>query len=392
MEYPYDCTEQIFSKYYANSLASNLVNRYPKIKKVFDSWKGTAAMKSNLSKNQELKTALLTETPWVMAAQAEETQRSNIALLFDLNKMAGEKTAALKKMTERQLSNGGFAWFAGGRDDWFITQAIVAEFGHLNKLLGADNVPDEAQTTMVAKAVQYCDKELAKNYDLLLKRVADKQTKLEDDNLGAMEAHYLYARSFHLDIPLDAKTQKIVDYYLAQTATYWLKGSEYEQGLLALALHRFKPTAPTAKLIVKSLNERSLNSEEMGMYWKYPTGYYWYQSPIENHALLIEVFDEVAKDATAVDNLKTWLLKNRQTNAWKTTKATTAACYALLRTGDNWLLEDKNPTIAVGNKQLVFNSVSLATPTTKNVTTEAGSGYFKTSWKDAEVTSEYGNY
>ena len=388
MEYPYDCTEQIFSKYYANSLATNLVNSYPKIKKVFDSWKGTAAMKSNLSKNEELKTALLSETPWVMAAQNEETQRNNIALLFDLNKMADEQAAALKKLQDRQLANGGFAWFTGGRDDWFITQNLVAEFGHLTKLLGTDKTTDSPQRAMIVKAVQYCDKELVKNYELLLKRVANKQAKLEDDNLGAMEAHYLYARSFYLDIPLDAKTQKIVDYYLAQAENYWLKGSEYEQGLLALALHRFKPTQLTAKLIVKSLNERSLNSEEMGMYWKYPTGYYWYQSPIENHALLIEVFDEVAKDATAVDNLKTWLLKNRQTNAWKTTKATTAACYALLRTGDNWLLEDKNPTIAVGKQQIVFNSSSLSTPTTKNVTTEAGSGYFKTSWKDAEVTSD----
>jgi hypothetical protein len=36
MEYPHQCMEQIFSRYYANSMASYLVNSNPKIKKVFD--------------------------------------------------------------------------------------------------------------------------------------------------------------------------------------------------------------------------------------------------------------------------------------------------------------------------------------------------------------------
>ncbi len=388
MEYPYECTEQVFSRYYSNTLAASMANGYPKIKKVFEAWKGTDALKSNLSKNQELKTALLSETPWVMNAESEAQQRKNIGLLFDLNKMASEQAAALKKISERQLSNGGFAWFTGGRDDWYITQYLVEGFGRLKKL----KAKNEQTNEIITKAVLYCDKELVENYEKLLARVAQKQAKLEDDNLGNMEAHYLYARSFFKDIPQNEATKKAADYYLMQAEKFWIKGNEYNQGMLALAMNRNNSSSKTAQLIAKSLKERSLNSEEMGMYWKYPTGYYWHQAPIETHALLIEVFDEVAKDAVAVDDLKTWLLKNRQTNSWKTTKATASACYALLKTGANWLAEDKNPNIQLGNYKIEYEGSATAEKSdpknTRIVKPEAGTGNFKTTWRDSEITPD----
>ena len=145
MEYPYECTEQIFSRFYANSLASNVATQFPKIRSVFDRWKFTdvTALQSNLSKNQELKTALLEETPWVLDAQREEVQKKNIGLLFDINRMASESAAAIKKMQERQLDNGGFSWFPGGRDDWYISQYLTEGFGHL-AALGVKSVQDDA--------------------------------------------------------------------------------------------------------------------------------------------------------------------------------------------------------------------------------------------------------
>ncbi|NJK83112.1 MAG: hypothetical protein HC912_04115 [Saprospiraceae bacterium] len=99
MEYPYQCIEQVFNRYYANALATSVANAHPRIKSVFDTWASTnaGAMQSNLSKNEELKYALLQETPWVLNAQGEEEQKRNIGLLFDLNRMAEEQEDALKK-------------------------------------------------------------------------------------------------------------------------------------------------------------------------------------------------------------------------------------------------------------------------------------------------------
>ncbi len=375
MEYPYQCTEQIFSRYYANSIATSVANSHPKIKRVFEQWKNTDAMLSNLSKNEELKSALLEETPWVLQAQSEEQQKKRIGLLFDLNKMAREQERALKKIKERQLSNGGFSWFPGGRDSWYITQYLVEGLGHLDRLGVAEIKEDSKTQEMVSKAVNYIDDRIVEKYEDLLERVKKGYTKLEDNHLDQMAIHYLYARSFFLNQPIKGKVKTAMDYYLGQADEYWLSNGIYMQGYLALALHRMDRPA-TPKKIVKALEENSLNSEEMGMYWKYTSGYYWYQLPIETHALMIEVFDEVANDAKAVDDLKVWLLKNKQTNHWKTTKATASAVYAMLLRGDNWLLEDKPIDIKIGGKKLDHSKLNK----------EAGTGYFKTAWKGDEVT------
>ncbi len=375
MEYPYDCTEQIFSRYYANALASSVANSHPKVKRIFEAWKGTDALESNLSKNQELKSALLEETPWVLQAQSEAQQKRNIGLLFDLNRMSNESRIALKKITDRQLSNGGFSWFPGGRDSWYITQYLVEGMGHLNEL-GVKELKEDPKTKAVlTKAVSYIDDRIAEEYDRLLKRIKRHGGDINKDHLGSLAIHYLYARSFFKDQPIKRNAQTAFDYYLGQSEKYWLKKGMYSEGMIALALKRYKPKSDQAMEIVKSLKERSLNKEELGMYWKYETGYYWYQLPIETHALMIEVFDEVAEDAQAVDDLKVWLLKNKQTNNWKTTKGTAAAVYALLRRGDNWLLEDQPVKITMGNK--VIDQSKLET--------EAGTGYFKTTWDGEDI-------
>ena len=374
MEYPHQCTEQIFSRYYANSLATNVANSHPKVKAIFEKWKNTDAMLSNLSKNQELKSALLEETPWVLAAQSEEQQKKNIGLLFDLNRMSQERADAVATIAERQLSNGGFSWFPGGRDSWYITQYIVEGMGHLNELGVNDAKSDPKVQKMLNRAIVFIDARIAEQYEELLKLVKEGKAKLEDNHLNNLAVHYLYARSFFTNQKMDGNPQIAHDYYLGQAEKYWLNKGMYQEGMLALALHRNGKRTVTNDM-VKSFKERSLNNEEMGMYWKYDRGYYWYQLPIETHALMIEVFDEVANDSKAVDDLKVWLLKTKQTTHWKTTKATSAAVYALLRRGANWLLEDAPVEITLGDKKIDQSKMD----------TEAGTGYFKTKWSGEDV-------
>ena len=378
MEYPYDCTEQIFSRFYANSLATDVANAHPKIKLVFDRWKNLdiTALQSNLSKNQELKTALLEETPWVLAAQREEVQKKNIGLLFDLNKMANEASAAIKKMQERQTGNGGFSWFPGARENWYITQYIAEGFAHLNAL-GVKNLSaDDKTMEMVNKAVAYCDQQTIEYYQDIEKFVKQGRIKMEDDHIGSIIAHYLYMRSFFKQ-PMPNPT--VFNYFIGQADKYWTKKSLYEQGLLALALKRYGKDGTTTA-IVKSLKERSLNNEELGMYWKNEYGYKWDNLPIETHALMIELFNEVG-DTKAVDDLKIWLLKNKQTNAWKTTKGTASAVYALLKTGENWLLDDTDVKISMDNKPIDVSKFQK----------EAGTGYFKIPFEPKDITAKMGD-
>jgi len=384
MEYPYECAEQVFSRFYANSIAAHIANSHPKIKAVFDSWKNLTpdALLSNLEKNEDLKSLMLEETPWVLDAKNETERKQRVALLFDLNKMSYELDKALRKLEKMQLPNGGWPWFGGMEDDRYITQHIVTGFGHLDKL-GVKNIREDTKCRdMIKDGVKYLDDRINEDYEWLKKYY--KKEELAKNHISGLEIQYLYARSYFLkDISINNKNKDAYDYYVGQAKKYWLDNNRYLQGMIALALKRIGDKT-TPMDIIKSLKENSITSDEMGMYWKDMSGgYYWYQAPIETQALLIEAFDEVANDSVAVDNLKVWLLKQKQTQDWKTTKATSEACYALLLRGANWLASDQLVQITVGDQVIDPKKMD-------NVKVEAGTGYFKTSWSSNEITPEMG--
>ncbi len=376
MEYPYECAEQTFARYYANSLATYVVNSKPKIKQIFDAWKMASpdAFLSNLEKNQELKSLILEETPWVLQAKSESENKKRVGLLFDLNKMSNEQFQAFKKLQKKQSSNGGFVWFDGGPDDWYITQHIMTGFSHLDKLGVVKARENQEVWAMITRAVRYCDDRMREEYEYMKKHNPKYKT---ENHLSYTAIQYLYMRSNFQDIAPGAKDKEHFDYYKKQEQTYWLSNSRYMQGMIALSLHRYKDPK-TPKDILKSLKENSINSEEMGMYWKENYGYYWYEAPIEMQALMIEAFDEINNDLKAVDDLKTWLVKSKQTQHWGTTRSTTDAVYALLLKGTDWLATEPNVEITVGD-------IKLDPKNDKSLNAEPGTGYFKKTWTGSDI-------
>lgn len=376
MEYPYECAEQTFARYYANSLATYVVNSKPKIKAIFDAWKMASpdAFLSNLEKNQELKAVILEETPWVLQAKNESENKKRVGLLFDLNKMSHEQTQAFKKLLKKQSSNGGFVWFDGGPDDWYMTQHIITGFSHLDKLGVIKARENNEVWSMITRAVNYCDNRMREEYEWMKKYNPKYKT---ENHLSYMSIQYLYMRSNFKDITLDKRHKECFDYYKKQEQTYWLQNSRYMQAMIALSLNRYDDSK-TPKDILKSLKENSINSEEMGMYWKENYGYYWYEAPIEMQALMIEAFDEINNDTKSVDDLKTWLVKSKQTQHWGTTRATTDAVYALLLKGTDWLATEPNVEITVGD-------IKLNPKNDKSLNAEPGTGYFKKVWNGSDI-------
>ncbi|WP_417290228.1 alpha-2-macroglobulin family protein [Corallibacter sp.] len=376
MEYPYDCNEQTFSRYYANALASHIANSNPRIQEVFNQWASQDALISNLEKNEELKSILIQETPWLRDAQSETEQKKRIALLFDMNKMNNELQSALRKLQQNQMSNGAWSWFKGGRENRYITQHIITGFGHLKHLNVNSSFEEQS---MIEYAIEYLDAEFVKEYKDLKKY--NSKVDLSKDHLSYTQLHYLYMRSFFPEIKASKEVEDITKYYHTQIQKYWLSRSLYAKGLMALITHRMEDNK-TASKILKSLKENSITSEELGMYWKENTSsWYWYQAPIETQALLIEAFSEIENDTKTVDNLKIWLLKNKQTNQWKTTKATTEAVYALLLQGSDWLSVTEMVDVVLGNEPVEPSKL-------ETVKVEAGTGYYKTSWNSTEIKPE----
>jgi hypothetical protein len=370
MEYPHECAEQTFNRLYANALARHIAQSDPKIRRVFEQWKGTPALDSPLTKNQDLKAVALEETPWVRQAERESQARRDVGILFDENRLNDETARTMAKLADMQLGDGAWPWFPGGRENDYITLYITTGFGRMRHLgVKLDMAP-------AIRALDRLDGWADRMYRDILARKVNKN----DNHLSTTIALYLYCRSFYLeDKPIAADKKEAVDYWLGQARKYWLRLNERQsQGHLALGLKRFGDRE-SAIGIVNSLRERSVSNEEMGMFWRdTELSWWWYRAPIETQAVMIEAFDEVAGDAKAVEDCKVWLLKQKQTQDWKTTKATADAVYALLLRGANQLASDALVEVTVGGERVKPESV------------EAGTGFFEERRLGGEIKPELG--
>ena len=212
-------------------------------------------------------------------------------------------------------------------------------------------------------ALPYLDAKIKEEYENLLKYKTDP----EKYTPSYYVIQYLYMRSFFPQNKIASAAQKAVSYFTERAQKTWTKQNKYMQAMIALTMHR-KNNAATSTSILQSLKETAINNEELGMYYKDAgRSWWWYDAPIERQALIIEAFEEAGKDSKTADNLRTWLLKNKQTNNWESTKATAEAVYALLLRGTEWLIRCTRSKNRSGRNHHKFEANN----------TEAGTGYFK---------------
>jgi len=278
MEFPHQCTEQIFNRYYANALGQFIVNSDPKIKQVFEQWRGTDALDSPLEQNEEIRNVLIAESPWLRAAKKESQARRDVAILFDDNRLNSEWKRALKQLSERQYSDGSWPWFPGGRANDYITLYITTGFGRLRHLgVNAD----------VGPAIKSLDR--LDNWIYEIYRDARQRDRLDKNNLSPTICLYLYGRSFfRQDKAVDDRYKVAFDYFLNQAVEHWPKLTDRQsQGHVAIALNRFSKR-DVAREIMASLTERATMDDELGMLWQEAPSWWWYRASIETQALMIE--------------------------------------------------------------------------------------------------------
>jgi len=382
MESPHPSTMTTFTRLYANGLARHIANSDPRIRGVFDKWRNTPALDSPLEKNQDLKSVMLDETPWLRQAKNESQARRNVGILFEDKRLTAETQMAIRKLRETQFADGAWPWMPGGRPSDYITLYITTGFGRMRAM----NVDIDAN--MAIKAVNRLDNWIHRTY-LEIK----KHGNLESNNLSSMIAQYLYCRSFFLkDRAIAPQHRVAIEYFINQAVKTEKDGTQYflrlprmNQAQVAIAMNRFGKFQKKAnynglaKLIIKSIKERSVTNEEMGLFWRdLEHSYWWFRAPIETQAMMIEAFHEVTQDFEALEEAKVWLLKQKQTQDWKTTKATADACYALLLQGANPLASDALVEVTVGDHKIE----------PKNV--EAGTGFYEHRFIGSDVKSSYG--
>lgn len=367
MEYEHECAEQTFARYYANFIASQIINSNPKIVELFESWKNENK-KSRLEMNEELKSVILQETPWLLDAD-EEAKNKHLAYLFDLKKLKDSSDEISKKLKEKQSSSGGFVWFDGGSENLFITQHILSGIGHLNSMFPNSQASFDG---IIATGIPYIDKQFA---------VSSKNKKI-GSNCNPIDLHYLYTRSLYTKShPLNDINKKAIGNQLVDLKTNWLEYNLYQKAQMALIFNRFGEKE-WAKKIITHFKETASHDTEKGMYWiANKNSFNWYESPIETQVLIIEAFSEIGNDKNTIDALKIWLIKNKQTNRWATTKATTEAIYALLLSGTNWLEAKNNTVFKIGDEKILQQKLVEKEK-------EIATGYIKLNWKVEEISKK----
>ncbi len=399
MEFPYECSEQTFNRLYANALARHIAGSDPKIRAVFEQWKNTPALDSPLEKNQDLKSVMVEETPWLRQARNESQARRNIGILFDENRLNYETDATLRKLTEMQVADGRWPWFPGGPGNDYITLYIVTGFGRLRHL-GADIAPAPA-----IRALARLDQWMTEHYADIQKNMANPDEYVPSPT----DALYLYGRSFFLkDKPIDAPNRTAVEFFLKQSRKFWLQTNwRQTQGQLAIALKRWggNENAAAAQAIMRSIKERSVSNAEMGMFWRdTELSWWWYRAPIETQALMIEAFDEVMNDQPAVEDCRVWLLKQKQTQDWKTTKATADAIYALMLRGTDLLSSTALVQVTVGGINVTPGNIPSPSPksgsgapplksssnSVSRTPAEPGTGFYQAHFAPADIKPKMG--
>ncbi|MEC4113778.1 alpha-2-macroglobulin family protein [Myroides pelagicus] len=360
-------SDAIFRQLYANVVSTGIVNNNPVIKKVFEEWNTTGQLKSRLSKQEELRTILLAETPWLADAEREEEQMKRIALLFDLNEMKQDRIQKFESLLELQNSDGGFPWFPGGDSDTHVTQSIIEGFGELKKMGLLNESLGFDYQTLIQRAITYVDEV---QYGQYLKE------KEQDKALYPLQTQYLYVRSFFIeDVKINDRYTTMFAQYLKRTEDYQ-PSMVYQQGVNAIVAYRFGKGKSAAKQM-KSLFNQSVESANTGMYWKSNiVGCNWYDTPVSNQVLMLEAALEINahKYAKEIEAMKVWLLRNKQAKAWRSDKATVKAIYALMRTEKSGKANNQDLVIKIGGEPLDITASE-----------QMKIGYVKQAWSAKEI-------
>lgn len=368
-----------FAAYYASIFADAVLQTVPQTKQIFEQWrsegKNKESLLSNLEKNQDLKTILLEESPWLLDGKKESEQKERIGLLFDLNNQKQQRELAIRKLSELQTSSGGWSWYPGMPESRYITQFII---GYMSKIqsLGTYKFNDK-EKSMIQNGLNYLDDMIAKDY-IDLKKYTKKED-LETQRPNIYQLYYLFVRSEFTELmPLkDAQTKEAVDYYLGQVEKFGNEGPLFNRALSSITLHRNGKTTK-AKSIVRSLREQAVQSEELGMYWKKNVnGYFWNENAIAVHVVLMQALGEVDSNEAEQEELKIWLLKQKQTENWGSSTATSDAIAALVMKGSAWATEKGKTDISWGGREVQPEQQ------------ESGTGYFRQVLDAKEITPEH---
>lgn len=368
-----DISSEIIRDIYVNALASKIVTLNPAIQTTFKAWlqNDSDELLSPLEKNQDLKNTSLNETPWVRQALGENAQKRDIALLFENNNIKASLNQSIEDIIKFQNQDGGLSWLQDRRSDLYTTQFFLECMGRLQKL---NALPDSQS---LEAAIQN-----ARRYVIQFYIDKEKENNLNNPwTTDFQTIQYLYITSLYSNWNLTNDENSILKLIFDNAKKSWTTMSIYNQACLAL-YGIGSGNMDFAKDIYNSIQERSIKSAELGMYWKGDSGYSWNNNGLLQQAMAIELFDALNAPSHDIDQMKAWIIKNKQTNHWDSQFSSIQAIYGLFLDNtqiSNTILQGLSSNIpvqiSIDGKRLDLTGMNF----------QVGSLYFKKVWSGSDI-------
>lgn len=314
------------SALYANSLACEIMNSNPKIKSVFEQWQqdksDSTSLLSDLFKNEDLKSLLLTETPWVADAERETESKRQLSKYFDVDAINNNLTSVFASLKNLQNPDGSFSWWPGMRGSFYMTVAVAKTLVRLQTMVSENSVDVSSLLKGSHGAFAYLDNEASKMVAEMKGKNKKGQTVWPSDALcDYVYINALAGRSTTSDI------KYIVDLLLKQPRDLTIYGKANSAVILAMYGHKSQ-----ANEYLKSIKEYMVYKEDAGLYFDTPKAQYsWFNYKIPTQTSVIEAYRLLApSDKKTITDLQRWLLHEKHTQAWETPLSSVDAIYAFM--------------------------------------------------------------
>lgn len=361
--------------YYANTLAAAIAQSQPRIREVIEAWQASGQSKetflSRLEQNEDLKNMLLSETPWLAEATSDTERMQRLVQLFDANRQRNLTLSALTRLKELQGEDGAWSWYKGMGSSRDITTYIATLLVRLPLLTG--NPLDADASAMKQRAFAYLHQEALKEY----KRLREAERKgTQITALSADAFDYFYLLSLDADAMKQAD-KEVHNYFLSLLPRQLTMTSIQRKAQTAVILQAAGRKAD-AQAFEASLKEHLVQEKTMGAHFAFNDSYYsWGMMPVTTHVAAMEALSRFEGNASVIEEMKRWLLKQKQTTQWNTPVASADAIYALLCNGRNWLADRGDVTLILGHERLRTTDASARSL--------QGLGYIKETYEEGNA-------
>ena len=357
------------SAYYSNSIANYLLHQTPALKTVIEQWKQESGKETSLigelQKNEELKTMLLEETPWLADARHETEQRQQLINYFDDNAVQYRLTQNYNQLRSLQNADGSFSWWKGMQGSRYMTTAVAKMLVRLSVMTGQKTSSDD----LLNKAFAYLDRQTSKEVTELKARERKGEKHLLPSNVAC---DYLYINAL-----AGRKTTADITYLIDLLAKKPTELTIYGKANTAVILSQYGKNDKAAELL-KSLEQYTVYKEEMGRYFDTPKAQYsWRDYRIPSQVAAIEAMRALQPDKRqTIQEMQRWLLQEKRTQAWDTPLNTVDAVYAFFEKGTFESTNQAQTVLKVDGKKIALPKATAGLGYVKAVVDESSPRLF----------------